>query len=83
MASKSVRNRNTRKADVTCSRDEGTQGSNEKALARTTIAVQGARVHNLKNISLEIPRDRLVVVTGLPGVGPIVFTRPKPLRRAA
>src|SRR5689334_23600836 len=37
--------------------------------ARTTIAVQGARVHNLKNISVEIPRDRLVVVTGLSGSG--------------
>jgi excinuclease ABC subunit A len=37
--------------------------------ARTTIAVQGARVHNLKNISLEIPRDRLIVVTGLSGSG--------------
>jgi excinuclease ABC subunit A len=31
--------------------------------------VQGARVHNLKNISLEIPRDRLIVVTGLSGSG--------------
>ena len=40
-----------------------------KAAARTTIAVQGARVHNLKNVSLEIPRDRLVVVTGLSGSG--------------
>ncbi len=37
--------------------------------ARTTIAVQGARVHNLKNIALEIPRDRLIVVTGLSGSG--------------
>src|SRR5262245_38166393 len=37
--------------------------------ARTTIAVQGARVHNLKNISVEIPRDRLIVVTGLSGSG--------------
>ncbi len=36
---------------------------------RTTIAVQGARVHNLRNISLEIPRDRLTVVTGLSGSG--------------
>ena len=36
---------------------------------RTTIAVQGARVHNLRDISLEIPRDRLVVVTGLSGSG--------------
>ena len=37
--------------------------------ARTTISVQGARVHNLKNISVEIPRDSLVVVTGLSGSG--------------
>src|SRR5213080_2063886 len=37
--------------------------------ARSTIAVQGARVHNLKNISLEIPRDSLVVITGLSGSG--------------
>src|SRR5436309_9352678 len=36
---------------------------------RTTIGVQGARVHNLKNVSLEIPRDSLVVVTGLSGSG--------------
>ncbi|MXY54266.1 MAG: excinuclease ABC subunit UvrA [Gammaproteobacteria bacterium] len=36
---------------------------------RTTIAVQGSRVHNLKDISVEIPRDRLVVVTGLSGSG--------------
>src|SRR5437867_5357067 len=40
-----------------------------KAAPRTTIAVQGARVHNLKNISLEVPRDSLVVVTGLSGSG--------------
>ena len=31
--------------------------------------MQGARVHNLKNVSLEIPRDRLIVVTGLSGSG--------------
>jgi excinuclease ABC subunit A len=36
---------------------------------RATIAVQGARVHNLKNISVEIPRDKLVVITGLSGSG--------------
>ena len=40
-----------------------------KAPPRTTIAVQGARVHNLKNISLELPRDSLIVVTGLSGSG--------------
>ena len=31
--------------------------------------MQGARVHNLKNISVEIPRDKLIVVTGLSGSG--------------
>ncbi len=36
---------------------------------RSTIAVHGARVHNLKNITVELPRDRLVVVTGLSGSG--------------
>jgi excinuclease ABC subunit A len=42
---------------------------NIKATARSTISVQGARVHNLKNISLEIPRDKMIVVTGLSGSG--------------
>ncbi|MCW3096753.1 MAG: Excinuclease subunit [Chthonomonadaceae bacterium] len=36
---------------------------------RTTIEIRGAREHNLKNISLEIPRDQLVVVTGVSGSG--------------
>jgi excinuclease ABC subunit A len=36
---------------------------------RSTVAVHGARVHNLKNISVEIPRDKLIVVTGLSGSG--------------
>ncbi|MEP6917967.1 MAG: excinuclease ABC subunit UvrA, partial [Acidobacteriota bacterium] len=40
-----------------------------KSAARTTVSVHGARVHNLKNISVEIPRDRLIVVTGLSGSG--------------
>lgn len=33
------------------------------------IIVRGARVHNLKNINVEIPRDKLVVITGLSGSG--------------
>ncbi|HEX6464251.1 MAG TPA: excinuclease ABC subunit UvrA, partial [Vicinamibacterales bacterium] len=36
---------------------------------RTTISVQGARVHNLRNISVELPRDRMIVITGLSGSG--------------
>ena len=33
------------------------------------IKVVGAREHNLKNITVEIPRDKLVVITGLSGSG--------------
>ncbi len=33
------------------------------------ILIRGARTHNLKNIDLEIPRDRLIVITGLSGSG--------------
>ena len=33
------------------------------------IVIKGARQHNLKNIDLEIPRDRLVVITGVSGSG--------------
>ncbi len=33
------------------------------------ITIQGARANNLKNIDLEIPRDKLVVFTGLSGSG--------------
>jgi len=33
------------------------------------IVIRGARAHNLKNIDVEIPRDRLVVITGLSGSG--------------
>src|SRR5688572_6647539 len=33
------------------------------------IVVRGARQHNLKNLSLQIPRDRLVVITGVSGSG--------------
>ncbi len=34
-----------------------------------TITIRGARTHNLKNIDLELPRDKLIVITGLSGSG--------------
>ncbi len=36
---------------------------------QTTITIKGSRVHNLKNIDVTIPRDKLVVMTGLSGSG--------------
>jgi excinuclease ABC subunit A len=38
-------------------------------MSSNTIRVVGARVHNLKNITVEIPRDKFVVITGLSGSG--------------
>ncbi|MCA1061333.1 excinuclease ABC subunit UvrA [Rossellomorea aquimaris] len=38
-------------------------------MAQDQIIVQGARAHNLKNIDIKIPRDKLVVLTGLSGSG--------------
>ncbi|MDX1437478.1 MAG: excinuclease ABC subunit UvrA, partial [Anaerolineales bacterium] len=38
-------------------------------MSQNAIRVVGARVHNLKNITVEIPRDQLVVITGLSGSG--------------
>ncbi|MCW8924063.1 MAG: excinuclease ABC subunit UvrA, partial [Gammaproteobacteria bacterium] len=34
-----------------------------------TIQIRGARTHNLKNINIDIPRDKLIVITGLSGSG--------------
>ncbi len=54
------------------------------------IAIRGAREHNLKNIDVDIPRDRLVVITGLSGSGKSLARLryhlcrgPAPLRRIA
>ncbi len=41
----------------------------DAARAREYIRVRGARTHNLKNINLDLPRNRLIVITGLSGSG--------------
>lgn len=41
----------------------------EKEVPAKNIVIKGARVHNLKNISVEIPRGKLVVITGVSGSG--------------
>src|SRR5512144_422649 len=41
----------------------------EKMTATNSITIKGAREHNLKNINVTIPRNKLVVITGLSGSG--------------
>ena len=59
-------------------------------MASDRIVIRGAREHNLKNIDVEIPRDQLVVITGLSGSGKSLARLrhhlrrgPAPLRRVA
>jgi len=41
----------------------------QKKILNNFIEIKGAREHNLKNISVNIPRDKFVVITGLSGSG--------------
>ncbi|HEY6953187.1 MAG TPA: excinuclease ABC subunit A, partial [Bacteroidota bacterium] len=60
--------RNNVSASVTVERDNrGDRVSVPQKLS--TIVIRGARVHNLKNINLELPRNKLIVMTGVSGSG--------------
>ncbi|MEX1140462.1 MAG: excinuclease ABC subunit UvrA [Bacteroidota bacterium] len=47
----------------------GGQRQNGSGTKLRSIVIRGARVHNLKNVSLELPRNKLIVVTGVSGSG--------------
>ena len=47
----------------------GASGYAVSSVPHDTIEIRGAREHNLKNIDLSLPRDRLIVITGLSGSG--------------
>lgn len=44
-------------------------GSKPSAYDRSVISIKGARVHNLKNVSIDLPKESFIVVTGLSGSG--------------
>ena len=74
--------------DLFDSSDRNSGGQNSRLRDQRVISIRGAREHNLKNVDLEIPRDQLVVFTGLSGSGKsslafdtIYAEGPAPLRR--
>jgi len=54
---------------LSTSADQHAKDGVEALFGGRAITIRGAREHNLKNVDLAIPRDRLVVFTGLSGSG--------------
>ena len=48
---------------------KGKKASSERTISKDGIYIQGARMHNLRNVYVEIPRNKLTVVTGVSGSG--------------
>ena len=47
------------------------------------ILIRGARTHNLKNVDLTLPRDKLIVITGLSGSGKSSWLSTRSMRKAS
>ena len=70
MGTSSSKVKTPKKQKITPSAPSGQSESAAKAVAPAdAIYIKGARVHNLKNIDVAIPRNKLVVVTGVSGSG--------------
>ena len=54
-------------------------------MSQSHIRIRGARTHNLKNVNLDIPRDKFVVITGLSGSGKTKLAQAfaKPMRASS
>lgn len=59
----------TTKRPSTSSREKPGSSLNKNDIKKNNIFIRGARVHNLKNVSVEIPRNKFIVVTGVSGSG--------------